>query len=146
MQKEATDLTGIMQTVAEGNARTKLSKAQTPAVAAKHINHSAAGQAAGGNKGSRKATHAPRWLPSKSNETAGATPWIRKHTPGCCAVEEDEYNGRWRLHYPATTSRSISWTARGHEQAARTALHHLWRVHFEATGETPPWPLDSLIH
>jgi hypothetical protein len=86
----------------------------------------------------------PRWLPKKNSCTKDVTAFICLRKPDSIFVMEDDYNGRWRVISPDGVSRSISWTKRGHAQAAAEVLHVAWEWESNATGLPPPFDLDEL--
>jgi hypothetical protein len=80
-----------------------------------------------------------RWWAS----VCGDAEWVEQNKPPKCCCLVDDWNGRYRVSYPAMgVERSISWTKRTVRVAALEALHQMWVWHKLATGEDPPIPLE----
>lgn len=141
VQTEAVEMRLYLKSLSVAKARLDMHVCKVDERVHAHFKAGRSSKTAAGNKSQ---TAAPRWLPGKLDETAGATAWILKHRPNCAAIEEDSYNGQWRLHYPGRPSRSISWTQRGHEVAAKLSVWHLWTAHREASGAEPPFAIEPL--
>jgi len=94
-------------------------------------------------KGKAKAKP-PRWLPQADDRVPKVTEHIRKNVPYSIAVEEDAYNGRWRVLSDQGDWRSISWTKRGFTAAAAEAIWQGWVYHEDYYGVPCPYSLDGL--
>ena len=59
-------------------------------------------------------------------------------------MEEDQYNGRWRLLCESGAWKSVSWMRRGLQNATDLALFHAWTLHTAHTAEEPPFDVEEL--
>lgn len=65
--------------------------------------------------------------------------------PPACKVHVDTHNGRFRLWYRGFKDKSVSWTERGDQLAAKLALKQLWEWNEAATGQGIPAHLRGVL-
>ena len=60
------------------------------------------------------------------------------------ALEEDQYQGRWRILCDSGSCKSLG--AGGLPHACDLVLHHSWSMHTPHTGEAPPFDNIEELH
>ena len=80
------------------------------------------------------------WL-AKIQSDADFERHLNRWKPSPARLIVDTYNGRYWLVYPGQHRKSISWTARGLEQASLMWQKQAWDWHTLATGQQCPVPL-----
>ena len=65
--------------------------------------------------------------------------------PAAAKVHVDTPNGRFRLFYRGFKDKSVSWTERGDQLAAKLALKQLWAWNEAATGHGLPAHLQGVL-
>lgn len=86
----------------------------------------------------------PRWTPRGVAKAEDAYGFLVREKPAYGSIIMDLSNGRWRISFPKCGRKSVSWTVRGHEAAARQVLRQLWSWHIDSGGKPPAWNLDEL--
>ena len=87
---------------------------------------------------------APHWKAPRNPEVPAATKYVESMLPYSVTVEEDQYNGRWRLLCESDEWKSVSWMRRGLQHATDLALFHAWTLHTAHTAEEPPFDVEEL--
>ena len=73
-----------------------------------------------------------------------ATQWLFAVIPSSISLEEDEYQGRWRILCDSGYCKSVAWSRRGLSAACDLVLYHAWYMHTPHTGEEPPFDIEEL--
>ena len=68
-----------------------------------------------------------------------ATAWLLANIPSSISLEEDEYQGRWRILCDSGSCKSVAWSRRGLPHACDLVLYHSWNMHTPHTGEELHW-------
>ena len=86
-----------------------------------------------------------RWVATELGKIDGEE-LINKWCPDTVRCRVVQVEGRYLLYQEGSDRRSVSWTARGGEEAVREALRVAWRMHKDTTGEDPPkeWPVGFI--
>ena len=89
---------------------------------------------------------APRWKAPKNQAVPAATAWLLANIPSSISLEEDEYQGRWRILCDSGSCKSVAWSRRGLPHACDLVLYHSWNMHTPHTGEEPPFDNIEELH
>ena len=79
-----------------------------------------------------------------ASPSADAGEALASTMPSSAKLTADVPNGRRLFSHPAFKIRSVSWSERGPEKAAKLILEEAWRWHTAATGEPMPDYLQDL--